>query len=288
MKATFLALILIGLTPFVPLSAQYPDYREGPDFMPGELDTLKKLMIPLPWANREINEVNDFIDGRTYHGEIATEDHFRGVAPGFGILHLATHTFLNDDRPLYSKMVFSPDSIHDRDGFLNTYEVAQLALQAELAVLSACNTGYGDSRNGEGILSLSRAFQLAGCPTMMASLWPASDRSTSGIMNRFYNNLIAGMDKDEALRMAKLQYIEAVDDPLAAPFFWANTIAIGDFNDVYIERFMEERYLRENRQIWLYSSALGLPLALLLIGAFLRRGRRQRPQIGPKAFVNRS
>ena len=129
MKATFLALILIGLTPFVPLSAQYPDYREGPDFMPGELDTLKKLMIPLPWANREINEVNDFIDGRTYHGEIATEDHFRGVAPGFGILHLATHTFLNDDRPLYSKMVFSPDSIHDRDGFLNTYEVAQLALQ---------------------------------------------------------------------------------------------------------------------------------------------------------------
>ncbi len=115
--------------------------------------------------------------------------------------------------------------------------IEQVRLDADLVVLSACETALGRELAGEGLLGLTRAFQLAGARAVLASLWPVADDSTAELMRRFHANLRAGMAKEEALRHAQLDFIRgAAGDPpagaaragLAHPFFWAAFQLYGD------------------------------------------------------------
>ena len=116
-------------------------------------------------------------------------------------------------------------------------DILQMKLNAELVVLSACETGLGRLRDGEGIVGLTRAFLYAGASSTVVSLWKVEDQSTSLLMERFYQNLKRGLDKSEALRQAKLDIIRSnVDlkatgrrEELAAPFYWAPFILVGDW-----------------------------------------------------------
>ena len=126
--------------------------------------------------------------------------------------------------PLYSKLVFAPsDSLED--GFLNVHEIYPLNLNADLVVLSACNTGQGKIEKGEGIMSLSRAFSYAGSPRMIASLWKADDATTSQIMVGLYKMMNDGYSIHEALREAKLKFL--TDQKVTAfrhPYFWSGFV----------------------------------------------------------------
>ena len=107
-------------------------------------------------------------------------------------------------------------------------EIYSLPLAAQLVVLSACQTGTGTTQQGEGVMSLARAFQYQGTPSVIASLWNVDDKSTSNIMTQFYQNLRTGKSKTEALRLAKLQHLENASAKEAHPFYWSPFILVGE------------------------------------------------------------
>ena len=174
----------------------------------------------LPGARTEVMEIQQVLGGEIFTDDLATEGTFKQKVNRFDILHLSLHGVLNDVDPLYSKLVFAPDTLED--GFLNVHEIYPLDLQSDLVVLSACNTGQGTLAKGEGIMSLSRAFSYAGSPRMIASLWKADDATTSDIMVAFYKFLDSGLSVHQALRQAKLQFLSTSKVPtLRHPYFWS-------------------------------------------------------------------
>ena len=186
--------------------------------------------LPLPGAQSEVQSIQSLIGGKVFAANQATKETFKQQAPRFRILHLAMHALANVNNPLYSQLLFSPDGENAPDNSLYAEELYNMQLNADMAVLSACNTGYGRYRRGEGIMSLSRAFAYAGCPSLVMSLWKIPDQESSEIMVEFYNQLKLGKSKDEALRQAKLEYLENVEiDELAHPYFWAGMISLGNY-----------------------------------------------------------
>jgi len=101
-------------------------------------------------------------------------------------------------------------------------------LNAQLAVLSACNTGSGVLQRGEGIMSLARGFFYAGVPSIVMTLWNVEDFSGVELMTSFYTALAEGKSKDIALQQAKLNYLRNSDQLKAHPHFWAAYVDIGD------------------------------------------------------------
>ena len=97
-----------------------------------------------------------------------------------------------------------------------------------MVVLSACNTGTGTLYHGEGIMSLGRSFFLAGASSVVNTLWDVNDEASSFIMAEFYWNLSKGMTKDEAMRLAKLKYLENSTPTYSNPYFWASYQVLGN------------------------------------------------------------
>ncbi|MEO0472897.1 MAG: CHAT domain-containing tetratricopeptide repeat protein, partial [Bacteroidota bacterium] len=182
----------------------------------------------LPFAQQEVREAASLLGGRYYVGDQATKSTFLEEAGRSQIIHLAMHTDLQDEEPIYSEMNFSEADGSSRPG-LSILEVYGLEIPAQLAVLSGCETGLGKVARGEGLISLSRAFQYAGCRSILLSLWDVEDRSSYEVLGGFFAALQASQTKATALRNAKKQYIETVGDPaFAHPFFWAPFIMIGE------------------------------------------------------------
>lgn len=157
----------------------------------------------------------------------ATEDRFRQLSRSgrYRYVHLATHGLINERRPDFSGIALTPGQT-DTDGLLQVAEIFNLSLDADLVVLSACETGLGQMVRGEGLVGLTRAFIYAGTPSVVVSLWSVADRSTAQLMEQFYRSLTGNQPKAEALRTAKLALL--ADDALAHPFNWAPFVIIGD------------------------------------------------------------
>ncbi|GJM35871.1 MAG: hypothetical protein DHS20C18_48720 [Saprospiraceae bacterium] len=185
----------------------------------------------------EINETIRLIGGKHYTGTEATERTFKRVASQAKILHLAMHTKFCNIEPDHSALVFARDEVYPEDGRLYAYELYNLPLQSDLAVLSACNTGNGILQRGEGIMSLSRAFQYAGCPSVVMSLWQADDVSTKDIMVGFFDYLKQGNTKSEALQLATKNFLETTkNDHQTHPFYWGNFVLTGKNDAIDLPR----------------------------------------------------
>ncbi len=170
---------------------------------------------------KEVESINHIFKGKVITGSSANRNAFQEDAANCQILHLATHACIDEEDPDQNKIYFSDD-------YLAGKELYNLDINAELAVLSACNTGSGKLVKGEGLMSLSRAFILSGCPSTLTTLWSVDDCITSQIMSSYYQHLHDGMPKDKALRESKLTHLKTADKIIAHPFFWAPFVQSGN------------------------------------------------------------
>ena len=186
----------------------------------------------LPYAQKEVSDINAILGGSLFTKDKSGERYFKDNAPYYKILHFAMHAVPDSINPVQSKLLFTYnplDTIEDND--LTAAEIYAMRLNAQLAVLSACQTGYGKINRGEGVMSLSRAFAYSGVNATVMSLWRVADFSTREIMVEFYKNLKSGQTKDEALRNAKLTYLDNhPQDELKNPYYWAGFVAAGNMS----------------------------------------------------------
>ena len=182
---------------------------------------------PLIFAEREAQAIAALYQVQPLLGEAATESAVREQASQAGILHLSAHGRYNPHNPLYSTIALAPDQAND--GWLEVHEVYGLGLtNADLVVLSACQTQLGELSAGDELVGLTRAFFFAGTPTVIATLWNVDDEATGLLMERFYTHLGEGMGKAAALRQAQLEVREAYPDP----YYWAGFVLSGDGGEV--------------------------------------------------------
>lgn len=157
----------------------------------------------------------------------ATEDRFEtNHTLSVRYLHLATHAIVNEKNPDLSGILLTPDYDKKEDGILYSRDIYDLKLNADLVVLSACETALGKLVKGEGIIGLGRAFIYAGANNLLVSLWNINDRPTSLIMIRFYKNLIAGESLSSALHHAKMYLLHKTR--FTSPQYWSPFILIGN------------------------------------------------------------
>lgn len=202
----------------------------------------------LPATEKEVDEIAAILGRNTWTVEnfkraLASEENLK-KANNPKLIHIATHGFFLSDvdmddteselsqNPLFRSGVLlagagvdRDDSKREEDGVLTAYEAMNLNLdQTELVVLSACETGLGEVRNGEGVYGLQRSFLVAGANTVLMSLWQVDDVATQELMNAFYKFWLSGTEKHEAFRKAQLQ----MKDKYQIPYFWGAFVLIGN------------------------------------------------------------
>jgi CHAT domain-containing protein/Tfp pilus assembly protein PilF len=186
----------------------------------------------LPEAEKQVKMIADIYgskDSKIYIGADATEEKVKADASNYRILHFATHGILNDTSPLYSYILLSQTKKSEKeDGLFEAWELMRLELNADLIVLSACETARGRIGAGEGVIGLTWALFVAGCPTTVVSQWKVESASTTHLMVEFHNQLRGGnksINKAEALRQASLKLLK--NDQYKHPFYWASFVIVG-------------------------------------------------------------
>jgi CHAT domain-containing protein len=168
-------------------------------------------------------------------GEQAREEVAKSEAARYRILHFATHATLDDNNPMYSHVLLSQAGSGSaaEDGLLEAREIAKMDLKSDMVVLSACQTARGRVSAGEGVVGMSWAWFVAGCPTTVVSQWEVDASSTRQLMVEFHRGLAkrfpggaTGISKAEALRLAALSLLKS--PKYRHPFYWAAFVIVGD------------------------------------------------------------
>jgi CHAT domain-containing protein/Tfp pilus assembly protein PilF len=182
---------------------------------------------PLPGSEREANQIAKFFNTEALTASKATKAAVIQKMQRSRIIHLATHGLLHDFKgfgvPGAIALAPSGNPNDGIDGLLTAGEIFDMKLQADLVVLSACDTGRGDIK-GDGVIGLSRSLISAGVPSVLVSLWAVNDNSTAFLMTEFYRNLQQNPDKAVALRQAMLTTMKQYPNPLQ----WAAFTLIGE------------------------------------------------------------
>lgn len=174
-----------------------------------------------------------FGSGKFVTGHDATESNFKKLAPNYDIIHLAIHGNGDVQKNFSAKLYFGSKYDSVDDGDLHAYELYGLKLKAVMAVLTSCESGLGKGYKGEGMISMASAFTYSGCQNILMSLWKVNDQASTILMDDFYSQLLAGETIDDALRIAKLNYLQKADELTADPKIWAPLVAYGSLNNVF-------------------------------------------------------
>ena len=174
-------------------------------------------LSPLPGAQREAEAISGFLQTPALLGSEATRAAVKQRMAGADVIHLATHGLLEYGDPRQTGTRDFPGAIAlapggGDNGLLTAAEILQMDLRADLAVLSACDTGRGRV-TGDGVVGLSRAFVAAGVPSIIVSLWAVDDQATADLMVAFYDHWQQSGDKAQALRQAMLTTMQQHPDP---------------------------------------------------------------------------
>lgn len=180
----------------------------------------------LAWNLEEVKSIQRMMGGKAFYRSEANKENFKNYLTKSEVVHIASHAIMKYEDPMSSKVAFTPqnDSAYE----LHAFEIYQMPVRAELVTLSGCETGLGPLKEGEGTMSLAHSFLYAGASSVVLSQWEVNDKYTYQLMTMFYKYLTMGQSKDEALRNAKLEFLETNDQSLADPYFWAAFIHIGE------------------------------------------------------------
>ncbi len=246
------------------LKAQYKGNNDVLAFAPSFNSTVnsdKKYtggLLALPNNKAEVQQILTYFQGKSYVKNDASLQNLNAEVSNYGIIHLATHAVVNDNTPEYSYLAFSPKK--QEEYLLYVSDIYNLELNANLVTLSACESGIGDLKRGEGLISLSRAFFYSGAASIVNTMWKINDASTSQIMDNFYKHLADGKSKEVALQNAKLDFLkENKQNPLTHPYFWSGFVIAGDTTPVV-----------EKKPIWIWIVGGLFLLVFLGLLAFRR------------------
>ncbi|WP_459210815.1 CHAT domain-containing protein [Aquimarina rhabdastrellae] len=212
------------------------------------VDFSNKTLASLHNTKEEISTINEILDGEAYLFNEANKKSFLTKSIDAKIIHLATHAKSSKNPEIY----FVNDTI-------KLHELYTHKNNADLVVLSACETNIGKVNKGEGVFSLARGFFYSGANAVISSLWNANDTSTSSIMKDFYEDLYKSSSKVEALGNAKRKYIKEHSLSDKSPFYWASFVLIGDTNQTFNKGFN-----------WLYL--IGFIAVFIFILFFSKKG----------------
>ena len=188
----------------------------------------------LPFSREEAEAIsslapkNSFMKATDFQANRANA--MNGALSHYRIVHFATHGLLNSEHPELSSLVLSlvDENGEPQDGFLRMDEIYNLQLQADLIVLSACQTALGKQIKGEGLIGLTRGFMYAGARSVVASLWQVDDLATAHLMKTFYRGMLKdGLRPAEALRLAQLEMLK--QQRWSSPYFWAPFVIQGEW-----------------------------------------------------------
>lgn len=233
---------------------------------PPDNRALHSQLSPLPGSALELQQLSRHVNGDFRFGKEASKAAFLSTAPRYGLLHLAVHGMGNAADPLDNRLLFPTAGSGSSASDLRLWEVYGLDLNAEMVVLSACETGAGSFEEGEGVMNLARGFAYAGSRSQVMSLWLVDDLVTAELMEGFYAGLSEGMSRREALRQAKLRYLEGAAETGAHPYYWAACLLVGKGGG------LEMAPPPRKWPVWL----LGSLLAALALGLWLVLQRRRK------------
>lgn len=236
------SLALLGQKPKPKISSKYVA------FAPGFMDNMKEKyrsfvrdtsqidkaylsLLPQPFTLSLAENASKSLGGERYVMEESTPSVFRQKAGNHKIIHIGTHAESNNLSPAFSRLIFAKSSgsdLEDEDNSLYAFEIYNTDLSAELAILTACETGKPIYQPGEGMISLNHAFTYSGSESLLTSLWKIDEKSSNQITEIFLNHIKDGLPKDRALRLAKLQYLETAQGRTLSPQYWAGLVLIGD------------------------------------------------------------
>ena len=185
-----------------------------------------RSLAELSYTEQEAESIENVIKGDFLFFENAKKNAFNSIGKEYSILHLSTHASAGD--------FYTPPAIEFYDKSLYLTEIYGYNLNLDLVVLSACETGIGTLRKGEGVISLARGFSYAGVKNLLVSLWKVNDKSTEKIMVGFYKNYKNSGKKSESLRLSKLDYLDdaTISSLKKSPYYWASFIYIGEITNV--------------------------------------------------------
>lgn len=232
----------------------------------------RDAVVPLLHNGEEADGLLALFSGKRLTGRsIQVSDLELEKASASDVLHFATHALCDPEHPERSAIVLSSAALrsgHERStiehnaSLIREYEIQGTSIHANMAVLSACETGVGRELMGEGALSIARAFRFAGVPNVVSSLWKVDDLATKEIMVKFYEHLAEGMGKADALAEAKRWYRRT--NPNEPPSKWAAFILIGDNEPVHLKK-------RSPVKPWMVGGAIAAVIAAVVLA---RRRRR--------------
>ena len=215
----------------------------APSFDDETKDSNERKFGKLHYNSEEVKTIENYVGGESYFDVDATLSNFMELAPKYQTIHLATHASANDEFADFSYLAFTKESDSSNSNILYIKDLYNINLSSNMVVLSACQTGIGKLQKGQGMMSLSKGFYYAGAKSLVTTLWKINDKSNVSLMDYFYENLSEGKSKTEALRNAKLKYLENTEDELLKhPYYWAGFVVSGNVEP-----------LQSSNPLWLWA-----------------------------------
>lgn len=184
----------------------------------------------LPYATQEVRDIDKILQSvdnkRIFIEDEATKEAFKKIAGDSRVIHIATHSEVSEQDPLFSTIYLNESNgIKNTNSALYAYELFETKLKNDLIMLNSCSSGSGSYLQGTGIMGISRALRYAGAKSLALNLWSVNDQVASEFASGFYSAINSGETKSKAMREAKLRLLNTGN---ANPYYWGSYMLIGN------------------------------------------------------------